>query len=272
MEAVLFSRNHHTTRLIIYIKLISYKLDCEITKEIFGVAWMLHIRLNVPNKRGEKMKKLACLFAVLMGLAMFTSLAMAVPIPCPTIAGSPCNLDPFMGTGTLVFSTGPSDFISSAVGDIGDLSSAVYDEGGGVFRYELEVTPGIDNISEFNAGYNVLGFLGPVAGAAGFSFSQAVAAGLAPPPGFNQFLDSDGSIDWETLGGGDPWDTGETITFFFRSTFPPGVNKYNLINVDAGPATAAAPVPEPASLILLGSGLAGLGFWARRRFKKGMDE
>ena len=53
--------------------------------------------------------------------------------------------------------------------------------------------------------------------------------------------------------------------FFFVSTRPPTIGDYNLIGSESGTANSYAPVPEPGSIALLGSGLVGLYTAMRRR-------
>ena len=157
-----------------------------------------------------------------------------------------------------------SDFRTSGGVDIGDLVGSVFfNSADAIYTYVFALTPGINNISEFNAGYDVLGFNG----VAGYSFSETAAAGGGS---FDIEHESDGTIDWEAVGrenGSAFFDSGETITFFFQSTIAPGaIDVYNLINHRAGGTDNYAPVPVPAAwpagLVLLGA----LGA-ARRRWE-----
>ena len=65
----------------------------------------------------------------------------------------------------------------------------------------------------------------------------------------------------------------EPIQFFFVSTLPPRLRNYNLLSANVlqpnplefGAAEGVAPVPEPGSIALFGSGLVGLIAAMRRR-------
>jgi len=156
-----------------------------------------------------------------------------------------------------------SHFTTNSGVDIGDLVGSVhFNSASGVYTYVLKLTPGINNISEFNTGFDVNGFTG----VAGYSFSEALAAGGA----FEIEHESDGTIDWNSVGiqdGSKFFDAGETITFFFQSTLPPAtLDVYSLINSRAGGTLNYAPViPAPAALPA-GLALLGLVAAARRRF------
>jgi hypothetical protein len=161
-----------------------------------------------------------------------------------------------------------SDPILANVGSpppIGVLDNVVYfNATTGNYTYAHQVTPFVlQNISELNTAFGLTDFIGT----AGFSFSQSLAAGGAGNASdFEIEWESDQTMDWETLfGNTDGWDSPEAITFFFVSTAPPRLGDYNVINGRIGTATSFAPIPEPGSIALLGSGLIGLYASVRRR-------
>ena len=130
------------------------------------------------------------------------------------------------------------------------------------YTYTHTVTPSLNNNISFNTAAAIAGFTGT----AGWSFSDSGAIGGTGTSVDFVIEEFDGALVWRPqFGPGAGWDTGESVTFFFVSTLRPGIGDYNLTSSEVGTAQSYAPVPEPGSIALLGSGLVGLYTAVRRR-------
>jgi PEP-CTERM motif len=194
-----------------------------------------------------------------VGLALVASLLAARPA-----SAIPVNLDTWLPTaGELIAGPASDDFIVAEPPPptMGNLVSNVYFDGT-QYTYVQTVTPGLNNNFVLDTAFDVVGYTG----VAGWSFSDADAAGGSGNV-FDFMLFEGAQIGWVSLIGLPfqlGWDANESISFFFVSTKPPSIGDYNLIGRESGTANGFAPVPEPGTIALLGSGLVGL-YTARRR-------
>ena len=195
-----------------------------------------------------------CTFA----LVLVTSLVAARPA-----SAIPVNLDTWLpGAGDLFAGPISSDFQVAMPPPLtmGGIVNNVYFDGS-QYTYVHTVNPSLEDNAFLNTAFVVGGYTG----VSGWSYSDSIDAGGSGAGDFAVF--ELGQIGWLALFGPLGWDANEPISFFFVSTRPPTIGDYNVIGIESGTASsfAPAPVPEPGSIALLGSGLVGLYTAMRRR-------
>jgi hypothetical protein len=201
-------------------------------------------------------------------LALSVSLALSVAIARPASAIPVTPVD--LGTVTLGSQVGSAmmdDFAAALPPppSIGDATTRVFFDG---LRYVYTQT--VFPTSDFNFAFNTEFAVSGFTGVAGWRFSDAASAGAGGAAGSFLIERTAGQLSWFAMPGTafPNWNAFEPITFFFVSTLPPTIKSYSLFSLipgDVGTAQGLAPVPEPGSIALFGSGLVALYTAVRRR-------
>lgn len=199
-------------------------------------------------------------------LTIGLALSLAVARPASAVPVSPADLAT-VGLGAPVGGVMIDDFTAAVPPppNIGDATTRVFFDGT-QYVYTQQVFPNGDLNFVFSTEFNVSGFTG----LAGWRFSDAAAAGAGGGAGDFHIENIGGRLMWAAMFGGafGEWNAFEPITFFFASTLPPTIKNYSLFTLnplELGSAQGLAPVPEPGSIALFGSGLVALYTAIRRR-------